>query len=85
MSYRAYLFEHEPPGLALTEPLIESMIDGSDFCIFAPAGIPVGATLRLTEEIYPGTGGRSPRRGSALRCIAHEHSGKVIVLEEMSS
>jgi hypothetical protein len=85
MSYRVYLFEYEPPGLVLTEPLMESMMNESDFCIFAPDGIPIGASLRLVEEICPGAGGRSPRKGAAMRCIAHEHKGKVVVLEETSS
>jgi hypothetical protein len=85
MKYRAYLFEYEPPGLALTEASAEAMMEESDFCIFAPAGIPVGMSIRLTEEILSGTEGKSPRKGSALRCIAHEHKGKVVVLEETSS
>jgi hypothetical protein len=85
MKYRAYLFEYEPPGLALTEASAEAMMEESDFCIFAPAGIPIGMSIRLVEEILPGTGGKCPRTGSSLRCVAHDHGGKVVVLEETSS
>lgn len=80
----AYLMEYEPPGLVLTKPGIEKMMNEAHFCVYAPAGWPIGAEVTLVEDMLHGEGPR-PKVGSRVRCVAHKYNGKVAVLEDVTS
>ena len=74
MKYRAFCIGYEPTALRLilTKAMIDSLMAGADICVFAPKGVPVGARV---DSIV----------GKRLRCVAHEHHGKIVILEEQES
>ena len=84
MTYLAFVFEYVPPGLVITKASTESMIAESDFCLFAPNGIPIGMLLKIGPDMLDGVG-KSPKVGSSVRCVAHKYKGKMVVLEDVSS
>lgn len=71
MRYRAFCINYEPAALALTltKAMIDSMMAGADLCVFAPKGIPIGVRV---DSIA----------GKKLRCVGHEHHGKIVILED---
>lgn len=69
MKYRAFCVNYEPAGLSLTKAKIDLLMSSVDVCVFAPKGIPVGARVDSFA-------------GKRLRCVAHEHHGKIVILED---
>ena len=71
MKYRAFCMGYEPAALSLTltKAMIDSLMAGADLCVFAPKGVPVGA--RVDSVV-----------GKRLRCVGHEHHGKVVILQD---
>lgn len=71
MKYRAFCIGYEPAALSLTlnKAMIDTLMSGADMCVFAPKGVPVGARV---DSIV----------GKKLRCVAHEHHGKIVILED---
>ena len=84
MTYLAFVFEYEPPGLVVTEESILKMVEESDFCVFAPGGIPIGTKVRIGPDMLDGEG-KTPKVGSSVQCVAHKYMGKVVVLQDVSS
>lgn len=73
--YRAYCIGYEPTRFVPKQALIDELITGSHFCILEPKGVPIGTKLR--DLTIAG--------GVPLRAVAHEHHGKIVILEEESS
>lgn len=69
MRYRAFCIGYEPPGRTLTKAVIDTLMQEADVCIMARKGVPIGSK-------FDGFDGRR------LRCVAHEHHGKIVVLED---
>lgn len=69
MKYRAFCIGYEPVALRLSKAMIDSLMAGADVCVFAPKGIPVGTRV---DSIA----------GKRLRCVGHEHHGKIVILED---
>ena len=71
MKYRAFCIGYEPTALSLTltRTMIDSMMAEADLCVLAPKGIPVGVRV-------------DSFRGKRLRCVGHEHHGKIVILED---
>lgn len=69
MKYRAFCINYEPPGFALSKATVDALMSAADVCVFAPKGIPVGVRVDSFN-------------GKRLRCVAHEHHGKIVILEE---
>lgn len=69
MRYRAFCVNYEPRSLALSKELIDGLMASADVCLYAPKGIPVGAKVNALN-------------GKRLRCVAHEHHGKIVILVE---
>jgi hypothetical protein len=67
--YRAYCINYEPPGRTLSRKLIDELIAGADVCVYATKGIPIGATF---DSVH----------GKRMRCVAHEHHGKIVILDD---
>lgn len=72
MKYRAFCIGYEPVRLLLSKSTIDLLMQQADVCILAPHGVPIGANIDAVG-------------GKRMRCIAHEHHGKIVLLEECSS
>lgn len=79
---RAYVIGYEPPGLDLEQMKwsgeLTRLIAGADLCINAPMA--VGETCEVAVVAHEGDR-PAPERGTVLRCVGHEHQGKIALLE----
>jgi hypothetical protein len=71
MRIRAFCMGYEPVRLPLTKAIIDALMREADICILAPRGVPIGGKVDV---------GQTDR----MRCVAHEHHGKIVVLEAES-
>lgn len=69
MTYRAFCINYEPGAFRPTKAMIDSLMATVDLCLFAPKGVPVGARVDSFA-------------GKKLRCVGHEHHGKIVILED---
>lgn len=72
MKYRAFCIGYEPAALSLTKAKIDSLMSEADVCVYAPRGIPLGVRVDAFT-------------GKKLRCVGHEHHGKIVILEDETS
>lgn len=83
--WRAYVMGFIPPGEQFDEALTKERIESCDFCTQAPdnSTIPIGAAWRVDRVIFDGDS-NGPPIGTWVRCVSHEHSGKIVVIEEIA-
>jgi hypothetical protein len=80
--FRVYLIGYEPPELELTPDTIERLIAQADMCAVVDGVVEVGSEVQVARTVA-GNPMRAPPNGARLRCVSHEHHGKVIMAEEM--
>lgn len=69
MKYRAFCMNHEPRRLPFTRAEIDALMQQADMCIAAPNGVRIGTNIDVG--------------GKRMRCVGHEHEGKIVVLVEV--
>lgn len=84
-TWRAYVIGFAPPGEAFDKEVAARRMRGADFCMQSPGHetVPIGEVW-VVGEVYSEGDGNSPPIGTTVRCVAHEHSGKIVVVEEVA-
>lgn len=81
--FRVYVICRELPIIA--RPISERLMRESDFAVVAMRPIGIGDVLDAAAVVDPGKPGQRMPKANTLRCIALEHEGKIVTLEEFAS
>jgi len=83
--WRAYVIGFAPSGESFDKTLAAERIKACDFCVqtLTNETVPIGETW-IAAAMSESGDGNAPPIGTEVRCVAHEHGGKVIVVEEVS-
>lgn len=86
--FRVYLMAYLPPGMPdpTNEQIVQMMRD-CDFCFTRGLGeaVELGEIVTVSRADIGLDRGGAPGLGAQLRCIGHEHGGKVVIVEEVNT